>query len=196
MIYRDFNEDLKEGERAEDLVLSKFKTVIQPIVMRVMYKEGIISKELQKCGVDAYVAKKETGFDVKVRDFKYYRFKDILLETKSVRERDAPGWLYKASVVVYVWWNPLRTRFVDGYALFLQNIRDWLEVTQWDYPKKIAFSQRNGLSWSTENIAIPITSFPIGCAYRLSRKEFMDNSQIALDAYFDNNGFVPSACTK
>lgn len=189
----DFIEKVKEGEHAEELVLSKFKNIIQPIVMRVMYKEGLIEKELQKQGVDAYIQKKETGFDVKVRDFKYYRFQDILLETKSVIESDTPGWLYKASVVVYVWWNPKKTRFVDGYALFMQNIRDWLEITQWNFYEKTAFSRRGVSHWSTKNIAVPITSFPLGCLYRLSRKEFMDNNQVVLDSYFDNKGFVPSA---
>ena len=185
IVIHEFMEKVKEGEHAEELVLSKFKTIIQPIVMRVMYKEGLIEKELQRSGVDAYVSKKESGFDVKVRDFKYHCFKDILLETKSVREDDKIGWLYKASVVVYVWWNPNKTRFVDGYALFLQNIRDWLEVTQWNYPKKVAFSVRNGQRWSTENIAVPITAFPIGCLYKLSRKEFMDNNQANLEKYFE-----------
>lgn len=181
----DFIEKVIEGEHAEELVLSNFKTIIQPIVMRVMYKEGLIEKELQKQGVDAYIQKKETGFDVKVRDFKYYRFQDILLETKSVIESDVPGWLYKASVVVYVWWNPSKTRFVDGYALFMQNIRDWLEVTQWNFYEKVAFSRRGVLRWSTKNIAVPITSFPPGCLYRLSRKEFMDSNQEDLNKYFE-----------
>ncbi len=185
MIFRDFNTDLKEGEQAEELVLSKFKTIIQPVVMRIAYKDGLIAKELQNSGIDAYVQKKESGFDVKVRDFKYYRFKDILLETKSVCEKDIPGWLYKATVVVYLWWNPLKTKFVDGYVLFLQNIRDWMSVTQFDYKKKIAFSNRNGQSWSTENIIVPISDFPIGCAVRLNRKEFLDQTQVKLSDYFD-----------
>jgi len=190
IIIRDFDTDLKNGERAEDLILSKFKTVIQPIVMHIAYKDGLVAKELQRRGIDAFVQQKESGFDVKVRDFKYYRFKDILLETKSVREKDIPGWLYKATVVVYLWWNPLRTKFVDGYALFLRNIRDWMSVTQFNYRKKIAFSSRNGQQWSTENIIIPISEFPIGCVMRLSRKEFMDNSQVTLATFFDNKGFV------
>ena len=51
MIIREFGDDVRTGERAEELVLSKFKTVIHPIVMRVVFNDGVMSRELQKKGV-------------------------------------------------------------------------------------------------------------------------------------------------
>lgn len=185
MIIREFGDDVRTGERAEELVLSKFKTIIHPIVMRVVFNDGVMSRELQKKGIDVSITQKDEGFDVKVRDFKYYRFKDVLLETKSVRENNIPGWLFKATIVVYLWWNPLKTKFVDGYILFVENIREWLGVSQYNYPKKIAFTKRNGCAWSTENIAVPLHDLPIGCSIRINRNAFLDNKQIKLGDYFD-----------
>lgn len=188
MIYRNFEDDLKEGERAEELILSKFKAVIQPVVMRIAFKDGIISRQLQKAGVDVSIQQNSVGFDVKARDYKYYKYRDILFETISVREVNKNGWLYKADIVVYLWWNPTRTRFVDGYVLFLQNIREWLASRIYSYHKKIAFSERNGLKWSTENIAIPITDIPLGYIIQLNKSELLHREQIRLNCFLEIAG--------
>ena len=182
---RDFEEDLKTGNRAEELILSKFKSVVQPLVERVMYNDGVISKNLQKAGVDAFISKKETGFDVKSRDFRYYQFQDILLETVSIREYNIPGWLFITNAVVYVWWNKRQTKFVDGYILFLQNIRNWFESKPENYRRIIAHSGKGNKTWSTESIIVPITDFPLGCIYKINKKEFQDSTQTDFKTFFD-----------
>jgi len=42
------------------------------------------SVKLQKAGIDGIIHQKTVTFDIKVRDFYFLRFKDILIETVSI----------------------------------------------------------------------------------------------------------------
>lgn len=189
MIYRNFKEDLKTGELAEQLILSKFKTVFEPIISRVIYSQDLESKLLQKSGVDGIItAQPIANFDIKARDFKYYNYKnkgvDILFETISIIEKSAPGWFYKSNVVVYVWFTQNKSRFVDGYILYMDKLREKLKDVINNYPKKTAHSE-NGSVWSTENRVVPIKDIPINAIHRIHKSTFQDYAQLGLGQWFE-----------
>lgn len=170
---RDFEEDVENGKRAEDLIFSRFNSVLIPTLQRVFYSDSEESRRLQKQGVDGYFKPVNTSFDVKVRDNFFYKYNDILLETIADRKRNTPGWLYKTNLVVYLWWNEHETGFVDGYLLFMDYVRGWFKGKESAYETKIAESIRNGSYWTTENKVVPIPDFPYYCIRRMTKAELM-----------------------
>jgi len=181
-IYRNFNDDLKYGNQAEKQIHDKFEQVFIPIIEQIIYDPtNLASVRLQKAGIDGIISTKSVGFDIKCRRFETYKYEDILLETISIIDSNEPGWLYKSEVVVYVWSNISKTSFVDGYILYLDKIRPWFEVNIQTFKTKIAFSERNGMKWSTENKAVPINSFPLGTIYHIPKSVFNHCTQTALN---------------
>jgi len=138
--------------------------------------------------VDVTVKLKRSSFDVKFRDNQYY-LKGILIETVSVLERDIPGWFYtsKADEVIYLWWNKGRTTLMPiGYRIFIQDrrLREWFEQRKADYPEKEAVSTRNGETWHTRFVIVPIEDFPEGTIQRFRvRVKLQDSRQLKLDSF-------------
>lgn len=192
MIYRNFKDDLKTGELAEQLILSKFRTVFEPIISRIIYNQDMQSRLLQKAGVDGIItARPIADFDIKARDFKYYNYKnqgvDILFETISIVEKSVPGWFYKSNVVVYVWFTQNKSRFADGYILYMDKLREKLKDVINNYPKKTAHSENGSVwsVWSTENRAVPIKDIPISAIQRIHKSTFQDYAQLGLGQWFE-----------
>ncbi len=186
MKFNYFQDNLNDGYICEERIKEKFKEIFTPILNHILYKED---PEIQKKGIDFTVSKRPVSFDVKCRDYEAYKYKDILLETVSVREYDKLGWLWtsESDVIVYVWQNRSKTKFIDGYLLFLNEIRSWLkEVGTDQFEKVISYSiGKNGVIWSTENIAIPISAFPKNCIKRIDLADFTPYEQSVLNSWFE-----------
>ena len=160
---------LENGEKWEEKLLEKISNVLQ--VLSVKRIDYFINPELQKQGFDGYVFCKEPKIEIKTRKYSAYKYKDILLETKSIIERNIPGWFYttKADIVAYVWENDSRTNLIDGYLIFMSTkLREWFENNKQKFKVKIAKSESLGETWKTENYAIPINMFPKGTIYRFN----------------------------
>jgi len=185
MKFNRFEENVIEGEICEERVKEKFKEVFTPILNHILFSTD---SERQKRGIDFEIYGEAVKFDVKCRAFRSYSYGDILLETVSVRERNKPGWLWysESNIIVYVWENMQKNKFIDGYLLFLNEIREWLEKTGTNkFRKRIAHSiNRHGGYWSTENIAVPISEFQSHCIKKIELSEFSLADQAKLDMWF------------
>lgn len=189
MNINDFNINVKEGGICEDMVRDKFKVVFEPILQQFVYGNSITETQKQRNGIDFNITHNELSFDVKCRDFYAYQFKDILLETVSVVEDEKPGWLYssKSDVIVYVWKNETGKKFIDGYLLFMNNIREFLkQYLKIHTPlQKRAVSVRGTRRWHTDNIAIPIKDFNSDCIKKINIKELYPPQQDVLSKWFE-----------
>lgn len=161
-------DNLSDGERGEILLVKKLNSLsfIQS-AMRIESKqrEGID-------GVLEFRGEKYT-WDAKIRDNFYYRYNDILIETKTGGK---VGWFYysHADMVFYCWWNKEKRDIIDGYIIPLQSskLRNWFEKNKDFYNSKEAYSQ-NSITleyWKTQNKVIPISDFPKGIIIRLKIK--------------------------
>lgn len=172
--YNDFNACVQVGEHGEELTRAKLHDIFRPVVQRFMYGDSIHATCKQRNGIDFEINKERIDFDVKCRDYYTHKYNDILLETVSIVESNKPGWLYasKSDLIVYAWFNSTKTTFVDGYLLFLNNIRLFIEkyVPQ-KKQVKYAKSYKNGHTWTTENIAIPISDFPNNCREHINMRK-------------------------
>ncbi len=182
----DFNEKVRGAESWEEKLKNKLAEVLfAESVKRIPYdlNRGYTVK-MQKDGIDGVIHQKTVTFDVKVRDFYSLRFQDILIETVSVVESNKPGWFYytKSNFIVYTWKNEKGTNLKDGYFIFIQNsrLRDWFEENRSRYPVKHAMSTRNGYTWRTENVAVPIKDFPSGTIMRFNPHLSLELQQINL----------------
>jgi len=159
------------GEKWEEKLLEKIGNVLQVLsVKRIDYS---INPEVQKQGIDGYVFCKNPKIEIKTRKHSAYRYKDILLETKSIIERNVQGWFYttKADIVAYVWENDSRTNLIDGYLIFMSvKLREWFENNKHKFKIKKAQSENESDTWETENRAVPIDMFPKGTIYRFNPK--------------------------
>lgn len=127
--------------------------------------------ELQKKGVDLRLKTVNEDIDIKTREFYSYKWKDILLETLSVVEKDILGWFYttQAHIISYVWLNESKTNLIDGYLIFITpQLRKWFDQNKHRFRIKIAHSNNDGEIWSTENYAVPISAFPKGSIIRFN----------------------------
>ncbi|OYT64165.1 hypothetical protein B6U67_00755 [Methanosarcinales archaeon ex4484_138] len=186
MKFNPFEQNVIEGEICEEKVKERFKEIFTPILHHILFNDN---PELQKRGIDFEIHGRPVRFDVKCRFFKSYSYGDILLETVSVREEDKPGWLWtsESDIIVYVWQNKQKNKFIGGYLLFLNEIRDWLDKTGTSrFRKIIAHSiNRHGSQWSTENIAVPISEFPAHCIKKIELSDFSPADQAKLDKWFE-----------
>ncbi len=186
MKFNRFEQNVMEGEICEEKVKERFKEVFTPILNHILFSNN---PELQKRGVDFEIYARPVRFDVKCRSFKSYAYGDILLETVSVREENKPGWLWtsESDIIVYVWENKQKSKFVGGYLLFLNEIRDWLKKVGTDRFKKIVAHSvsKHGSCWSTENIAIPLSEFPRDCIKKIKLSEFSPHDQVKLNRWFE-----------
>jgi len=192
----DFGVTVKVGEDCEAKIVKDFRPIFAPILSRIYYKDN---PALQKIGCDGFIQPQQVLYDIKCRrfvDLKYVGV-DILLETVSVIEKNKPGWVYytKSPIVAYFWLNISMSAFLDGYILYMDEIRKFFVGNENKYRKpRDAISHRNGTVWHTENRVVKIEQFPIGSIQHISKEAFTPKEQTLLSKYI--KGFVPSADTK
>jgi len=169
MKFNDWNNCLALGIDWEEKLKNKVGNILQiKNIKRAIYED---TPKLQHDGVDIRISFETIDIDVKTRKNYTLKFNDILLETKSVIEKNVAGWFYttQAHIVAYVWLNPSETNLEDGYLIFMsQSLRQWFEETKHHFLVKIAHSQRNKQTWTTENVAVPIPFFPKGSIIRFN----------------------------
>jgi len=161
-----FSEKLKEAEPFEEKLkerLSRFLFLQK--AKKIPYdSENPVAIKQQKQGVDILIESEKATFDVKVRDFRYYK-RGILIETVSIKELQKLGWFYtsKANAVAYVWWNRQKTNLMsEGFLLLLQDkrLREWFEANKDNYQTLETHSKENEKLWTTCFKIIPIKDFP------------------------------------
>lgn len=156
----DWNESLKTGKIGENIVKNNFISLLKQMIdnknvniKHILYEE---SPTIQKSGIDFIFNIDFSKLDIKTRNYYAYKYHDILLETVSIVENNIPGWLYtsKSDIIIYAWLNKESNTFIDGYFLFLNEIRKYVNKDK--YLIKTAETYRNGAMWHTNNIAISI----------------------------------------
>lgn len=189
MSIRDFDIDLKLGGDCEAKVIKEFRPIFAPIVERIYYKDNPI---LQKKGVDGIMNFQPITFDTKCRRFQKMEYvgKDILLETVSVVgdvvEQNKPGWVYytESPVVAYFWLNKNMSGFLDGYILYMNEVRKFFIGNEDKYYKPPnARSQRYGRTWQTENRVVKIKEFPLGSIQHISKEVLTSEEQVSLSKF-------------
>ena len=183
--FNPFDVDLENGRKWELPLLEKISRLRLREKVRYLGR----NQEFQRKGIDGIVYAEKAKIDPKSRKYSAYKYKDILIETISVIEKNKLGWFYtsEADVIAYVWENASRTNLIDGYFIFIQDtiFRKWFENYKLANPQKrrIAWSQRNGHFWSTENFAVPITKFPKGAVLRFNPKLPSTKKQSTLNSF-------------
>lgn len=162
-----FQKNLEEGYQAEQALKRKLHQIVfVASVQQISWEESPFAKHLQRNGIDGIAETRTFSYDVKVRNYSYYRFKDILIETMSKIESQEPGWWYysKCDFIVYVWKDPRGDYLIDGYIIFIQDpkLRDWFEDNKetFYHPKPAMTRTNNGKEWHTDNLAPRINQFP------------------------------------
>jgi len=170
MKYRDFIKDLKNGNKWEKKLAPILERFIFTYKAKIMNFSTIEGREKQRKGVDIELVSEEPDIEVKTRHNKYYKNKDILLETVSVIHQNILGWVYtsEADVIAYCWETENKTNLEPiGYLILLQKLRktDWFKtIENRGVPTKVG-SCKNGLYWESYGRAIPINDFPPGVLY-------------------------------
>ena len=170
----DFKESLGEGDVAELFVSKYFGTIFSDCYSKfssIELYDYENNKEKQLAGIDG-ISRAEITYDVKTRDYSFYRFKDILLEVMLDNRVNYLGWLYtsEADIIIYLWYNNNRSSFVDGYILFLNEIRKWYR-NQHSKPI-LTETTLPGLKFKTVSVVIPIEKFPACCLQRIDSSIF------------------------
>ena len=182
----DFNVDVKVGEDCEAKIIKDFRPIFTPILSRIYYKDN---PALQKTGCDGFIQSQQVPYDIKCRrfvDFKYIGV-DILLETISNIERNKLGWTYytKSPIVAYFWLNISMSSFLDGYILYMDEVRKFFVGNESKYHRpRPATSHRHGTIWHTENRVVKIEQFPIGSIQHISKDAFTPKEQLLLSKFF------------
>lgn len=182
----NFEEDIKIGEDCEAKVVKEFRPIFTPILSRIYYSQNPI---LQRKGIDGVIQSQEVPYDIKCRRFRKIEYvgKDILLETVSVIEYNKPGWVYytKSPVVLYFWLNRDATGFLDGYILYMDEVRRFFIGNEEKYYKPHnATSYHNGQIWHTENRIVKIDKFTISSIQHISKDVFTPKEQTSLARFF------------
>ena len=173
---RDFDKDVSEAAPWEKRIAEKLEEVILKYNVRKIPYGTPREKEIQKSGIDAIVTSESSNWEIKTRSHKYYE-QGILLETKSIVERNIPGWLYtsKADVIAYCWLNESSTNLMpNGYFIMLKKLRKtlWFKTLTQRYPVKTAKSMRKipegERFWTTEFIIPQIHDFPPRTLHRFN----------------------------
>ncbi len=181
----EFGVDVKVGEDCEAKIIKDFRPIFTPILSRIYFKDNPI---LQKSGCDGVINFQPITYDIKCRIFKKIEWvgKDILLETISVVEANKPGWVYytKSPVVAYFWLNKDMSGFLDGYILYMEEVRKFFIGNENKYYKpRNATSHRNGRMWQTENRAVKINEFSLGSIQHISKEVFTPKEQLSLQRF-------------
>jgi len=173
---RDFDKDVSEAAPWEKRIAEKIEEFMLKYNVRKIPYGTQREKEIQKSGIDVIVKSESSDWEIKTRDHKYYE-KGILLETKSIVERNILGWLYtsQADVIAYCWLNESSTNLMpNGYFIMLKNLRQtlWFKTLTQRYHIRTAKSMRKTPEgerfWTTEFITPPIEDFPRGTLYRFN----------------------------
>jgi hypothetical protein len=173
-----FDERLKFGTRGEKMVMDNFITILKPFVTEWIYGKCKEHTQKQRRGIDFSLDFDPANFEVKTREYKYYNYHgytDIALETESVVEKHVLGWVYTttADVILYTWLDESRTRFVDGYIIIVEKLRECLENLVINFferkPNPIYASTEH--RYHTENFVVPVEAFPEGVLIRFDPNE-------------------------
>lgn len=156
-ILNNFNSQLREGEKAENDFI---KIVYQYYPKIIIHKANI---DKQRKGYDYII--RDIFFDIKVRDFKYYENRDILLEIISVDNQNTPGWYYTstADIIVYMF-----HKINSFYYLYLDNLRDYMNDKIDSYRSNCAKNKR----YNTIIKIIPIADIPLNCIEKIDFSKF------------------------
>ena len=88
---------------------------------------------------------------------RYKEYQDLLIETKSKKIRDTPGWIdySKADYLVYVF--VIKSKIENGYVFDLKKLKTW-----WTTQNKEKYQIKDAVNqgYITENRAVPIKDIP------------------------------------
>jgi len=168
-----FDERLKFGAMGEKMVIDNFITILKPFVTEWIYGKCKEHTQRQRKGVDFSVDFNPANFEVKTRDYRYYKYSDILLETDSMVEKRKFGWVYTttADVILYVWLDETKTKFIDGYIIIVDKLKKCLNdliVEYWE--RTHGYSTTEG-RYTTGWFTVPINGFPEGILIRFDPNE-------------------------
>lgn len=148
----DMDERLEFSKNSELLVPELLRRGLIPLLCKIKVKTFSyqLNRDMQQRGIDGEVRVDHITYDVKVRDNKFYKCSngivDFCIETVSVDLKNIPGWFYtsEATVVIYLWYgDDTRTNFINGYILKLPELRVFLTKDKIErYPKK--YTNNNG----------------------------------------------------
>ena len=191
MKINEFRRNIEEGKTAEKALKDKLHNILFSQSVRLIEwdNQNVYAMNLQRHGVDGISEIKEITWDVKVRDFSYYKYKDILLETVSVEETGKPGWFYYsiADFIIYTWKDKFNQYLIDGHFIFIQNpvLKKWFEENKDNYEDKKAktIDKQTNNEWHTLNKAIPIRDFPMGTILQFNPLVSLNKQQLDLTKY-------------
>jgi len=178
------------------LIGAEWEKKLKPALKKLILTEGIKriefnkNPELQKKGIDLLIKNKIAKVDVKTRKFKFYCYKDILIETQHSYGKK--GWFYtsEADLIAYVWENKQGTNFHDGYLILIQNpeLKSWFEKNKESFKIKWAYSKskKNNDHWNTKNRVVPIEAFPKDTLFKFNPIipiEYLDKKQSQLKKF-------------
>lgn len=168
-----FDERRRFGGIGEKMVIDNFVTILKPFVTEWIYGKYKEHTQKQRNGIDFSVNLDPANFEIKTRDYKYYKYNDILLETDSVIEKRVFGWIYttKADVILYVWLDETKTKFIDGYIIIVDKLKKCLNdliVEYWE--RTHGYSTTEG-RYTTGWFTVPINGFPEGILIRFDPNE-------------------------
>jgi hypothetical protein len=165
-----FQNNLANGDRWQEKLQPKLKQIL--LVKGLETVKWGEHPELQRRGIDAILKQKTARVELKVRDYRFYKRKDILLETETginpqTHAGGRPGWFYttEADLVIYVWKNERGTNLIDGYFICMtEDLREWFRKNEHGFQELMALSldRETGQTWITKNRAVPIGEFPVG----------------------------------
>lgn len=155
-----FSERERFGQKGEKMVADNFATFLKPLITKYLFGKCKEHTAAQLNGIDMSI--KYNRFEIKTRDFKYHKNKDIVLETMSNMEKNKLGWFYtsNADIVIYMWLSEDRKYVYDAYLLIMDELRkyEYELVSEW-YVTKRGISSTEG-KYKTEWYAPPISAFP------------------------------------
>ena len=176
MNVNDFNVCLEKGLHAEEEFKRRIAFVLLAKLFHFNWELNMVE---QKDGSDLSIGLDPIKIDVKARDYKFHRLQDFFIEIYSVLELKTLGWIHtsKADFIAYFWWNKEETEFIDGYFLHLPSLRYFLYMdVPYKLQERVAASGRNGNSWHTKGLILPVSIVPSNCMVHINISELYQTS--------------------
>jgi len=144
---KQFENDLKDGLVAEELLYQKLKDHVPIKKFNTHDIDGII-----------YHDNEIKTYDCKIRDFKYYQEKDLLVEIIKNDNSNEEGWLYysRADLIFYGWFNKRKTNFIECYSFPLNDMRECVKTMLKYRDGTIKKVSSNNGSYNTISLLIPL----------------------------------------
>lgn len=174
MMRHEFGEKLQDVEYLTRKLSFKVPEIVK------LYKNEYITfdtpkeKILQKSGIDGIIRGQDTSWDSKIL-FNLMDYNNrLLIETKSIIEKNTLGWVYtsQCDLILLCWAENTKIFMPIAYALPLKKFRKTeLYKNLEKYKRYKTKSSRDGRRWTTEFYMVPINKFPKGFLIQFNPEE-------------------------